>query len=149
MTSFASSIPIQSLFRTTRRLSTAQCNAASDNVKVHFRGREISAKRNEKLRDVLLRAGATPHNGGAQVINCRGLGTCGTCAIVLEDGEVHPSERSFRENARLSFPPHTHHGTITKNLRLACQVRLVQDVVVRKNNKFWGQGEKEQPYDVI
>lgn len=65
------------------------------------------AKRNEKLRDVLLRAGTTPHNGGAQIINCRGLGTCDTCAVVVEEGNVSPTERSVRARMRLLFPPYT------------------------------------------
>ncbi len=67
--------------------------------------------------------------------------------MVLEQGEVAPVERSLRERARLSFPPHTYERAVAKNLRLACQVRVVGDIVVRKNNKFWGQGDEEQAYD--
>ena len=146
MAAFAPSTRIFTLFPGGRCFTTTTRCSAGDAV-VHFRGRAIPAQRNEKLRDVLLRAGTTPHNGGAQLINCRGLGTCGTCAVVLEQGEVAPVERSLRERARLSFPPHTYERAVAKNLRLACQVRVVGDIVVRKNNKFWGQGDEEQAYD--
>lgn len=39
------------------------------------------APRGATLRTAMLEAGVTPHNGRATLINCRGLGTCGTCAV--------------------------------------------------------------------
>lgn len=39
------------------------------------------AARGATLRTAMLEAGVTPHNGRAALINCRGLGTCGTCAV--------------------------------------------------------------------
>ena len=39
----------------------------------------------ELLRTAALRRGvASPHNPRANLINCRGLGTCGTCAVALD-----------------------------------------------------------------
>lgn len=33
------------------------------------------------VRVAMLTSGVSPHNGRAKLINCRGLGTCGTCAV--------------------------------------------------------------------
>ena len=38
-------------------------------------------QRGELLRTALLRRGLSPHNNNSQLINCRGLGACGTCAV--------------------------------------------------------------------
>lgn len=84
------------------------------------------------LRAELFRAGLTPHNGQATWFNCKGLGTCGTCAVQVE-GKVSPP--SLREQARLSFPPHT----LVHGLRLACQVEVLGDLTVTKHEGFWGQ----------
>jgi hypothetical protein len=48
------------------------------------------ARHGELLRTAALRVGKTsPHNGRANLINCRGLGTCGTCAVeLLVDGNA-------------------------------------------------------------
>jgi hypothetical protein len=45
-------------------------------------------RRGELLRTALLRKGATPHNDWSRLICCRGLGTCGTCAVEITSGEV-------------------------------------------------------------
>ena len=79
------------------------------------------AERGATLRTAMLQAGVTPHNGRATLINCRGLGTCGTCAVEIR-GEVEPREWTTQETLRLNFPPHS--APANQRLRLACQVRL-------------------------
>ena len=58
-----------------------------------------------------MRSGVvSPYNGNAKYINCRGLGTCGTCAVEINNqSEVEPSQRKKIENFRLNFPPHNFH----------------------------------------
>ena len=90
-------------------------------------------QRGELLRTALLRRGISPHNNNSMLINCRGLGTCGTCAVEVR-GDVEPAEASARERLRLSFPPHE----LRPNLRLACQCTVRGDVVVSKFEGFWG-----------
>jgi len=99
---------------------------------VTFRGRKIECDEGDILRDVLLRAEESPHNGRAKRLNCHGLGTCGTCAVAVT-GDV--SEPTRREMRRLSFPPHTPED----GLRLACQTSVRGDIEVRKHDGFWGQ----------
>ena len=90
------------------------------------------------LRTALLRANVSPHNGMANVVNCRGLGTCGTCAVEI-DGRVLPAEASLRERLRLSFPPHSRSPHNLERLRLACQVRIDGDLTITKHGGMWGQ----------
>ena len=86
-----------------------------------------------RLRDVLLDAGLSPHNGQSQWFNCKGFGTCGTCAVEVIEGEVGPKNR--REEWRLDFPPHQ----ADSGLRLACQIRVEEDLVIEKHPGFWGE----------
>jgi ferredoxin len=99
---------------------------------IHYRGREIECEEGAVLRDALKDAGETPHNGLADSLNCRGMATCGTCAVEVS-GAV--SEPTSQEERRLSFPPHESDS----GLRLACQATVEGDVTVTKHDSFWGQ----------
>lgn len=105
---------------------------------VSFAGERIDCERGAVLRDVLLAAGASPHNGRASALNCRGHGTCGTCAVRVE-GDV--SEPTDVERRRLRFPPHDPDA----GLRLSCQTRVEGDATVEKFPGFWGQRVEEAP----
>eukprot|EP00961_Rhodomonas_salina_P041644 560456-Rhodomonas_salina.2 len=85
-----------SLGSTSEQASDPQANAdteldlgdrAKDVITVQFKGQTFQGEKGELLRTILLRNNVTPHNKGAQLINCRGLGTCGTCAVQIE-GQV-------------------------------------------------------------
>ena len=118
----------------------------------------FTANDGELLRTAALRRGlVSPHNGRARLINCRGLGTCGTCAVEiespLEEGNdsasaplapVDPPERNNVENVRLNFPPHNFSSKQSPNLRLACQVAVRGDLVVTKRAGFWGQNDEQK-----
>jgi ferredoxin len=99
---------------------------------VWFQGQRLECKTGDTLRDVLLGAGLSPHNGRASWLNCRGLGTCGTCAVEVT-GPV--SEKTARETWRLNFPPHR----APSPLRLSCQVKVMGDLTVVKHEGFWGE----------
>jgi ferredoxin len=101
----------------------------------------------ELLRTAALRRGVvTPHNGKSKLINCRGLGTCGTCAVEIaaNGGTVKPNERNARERLRLSFPPHNPDKQ-SPLLRLACQIQVHGDLQVTKRSGFWGQYDDLSP----
>jgi ferredoxin len=99
---------------------------------VHYKGTVLECKTGAKLRNVLLKNGLTPHNDSSRYLNCRGLGTCGTCAVKITG---HISKMQWREKQRLSFPPHH----LSSGLRLACQTEVHGDVQVEKGEGFWGQ----------
>jgi ferredoxin len=97
-------------------------------------GQTITCDQGANLRRVLLKHDISVYNGGSKLINCRGIGSCGTCAVAIV-GEV--SDINCREKVRLSLPPHAD----DKNLRLACQVQVLGDIQVTKYDGFWGQGD--------
>jgi ferredoxin len=99
---------------------------------VHYRDREIDCEAGAVLRDVLLEAGETPHNGASGSLNCRGHGSCGTCAVDVSGAVTDPTRR---ERLRLRVPPHDPDS----GLRLACQTRVLGDIDVEKFSGFWGQ----------
>lgn len=102
---------------------------------ITVRGKTIACATGANLRQVLLAEGIDLYNGNAKLINCRGIGTCGTCAVEIE-GEV--SAPTWREKARLSLPPHQP-GT---SRRLACQLQVLGDLRLTKYDGFWGQGDR-------
>ena len=105
---------------------------------VSFRGLEIECAEGETLRNVLKRAGVSPHNGKSKTFNCQGFASCGTCAVAV-DGEV--SEKGIREKGRLIVPPH--HPNY--DLRLSCQTKVMGDVRVEKYPGMWGTQIAEGP----
>ena len=102
---------------------------------VKAQGKTITCDRGANLRQVLLDNGIELYNGNAKIINCMGIGSCGTCAVEVE-GEVSPP--NWKDQARRSLPPHSP----TKNRRLACQTKVLGDICVTKYSGFWGQGDR-------
>jgi ferredoxin len=105
-------------------------------AKSYSSGKNIRLFIRANLRKVLLSNGVDLYNGRAKLINCRGIGSCGTCAVMVE-GEV--SEPNWRDKTRRSLPPHS----ASKNLRLSCQTQVLGDIKVTKFDGFWGQGDTE------
>jgi ferredoxin len=101
----------------------------------------LNFQKGEVLRSGLLKRGISPHNGRSRLINCRGLGTCGTCAVEV-CGKFDPAERTTKERLRLNFPPHGSQDQ-SSNLRLACQLQVQGNITVMKRNGFWGQDSPE------
>jgi ferredoxin len=105
--------------------------------KVTAQGKTFDCVQGANLRQVFLQQGIDLYNGNAALINCHGIGSCGTCAVEIT-GEVSPP--NWRDRARRSLPPHDPQ----RNLRLACQTRVLGDVTVQKYDGFWGQGTTAQ-----
>jgi ferredoxin len=100
---------------------------------VTAQGKNFTCETGANLRQVLMDNGIDLYNGNARIINCMGIGTCGTCAVQI-DGEV--SAPNWKDIARRSLPPHQR----SQNLRLACQTQVLGDITVTKFTAFWGQG---------
>ena len=62
--------------------------------KITAQGKIFECESGANLRQVLLKNKVNPHNGNAALINCRGIGTCGTCAVAIA-GKV--SSQNWRE----------------------------------------------------
>lgn len=129
------------------RSFAASKSNTSGTTRITFRGKSFDAKVGQLLRTVLLKNGVTPHNAASKEICCRGIGTCGTCAVEIVKGSVEPVERSALEIARLNFPPHNKNNSADR-LRLSCQIRIAEtdtmnDIIVKKYTGFWGQNLEE------
>ena len=103
--------------------------------KVTAQGKTFDCESGANLRRVLLTNGVSLYNGNASIINCRGIGSCGTCAVEIE-GDV--SAANWKDTGRRSLPPHNSQ----RALRLACQTKVLGDITVTKYDQFWGQGQK-------
>ena len=103
---------------------------------IQVEGKRIECEEGANLRQILLKHGVNLYNGNAKYINCRGIGTCGTCAIQIE-GNVSPA--NWKDKARRALPPHNPQ----RELRLACQTKVLGDIKLTKYDGFWGQGEQK------
>ena len=103
---------------------------------IEAQGKKITCSVGDNLRKVLLANGVDLYNGKSKIINCRSLGTCGTCAVKIE-GKVSPV--NWKDQGRRSLPPHNP----DKDLRLACQTKVLGDIKVTKYDRFWGQGDQK------
>lgn len=100
---------------------------------IEVEGKVIRCEKGENLRKVLIRNKISPHNGSAEWLNCRGLGTCGTCAIKTnENGEAMLTKK---ERIRLSAPPFCNQS----KWRLSCQISVDKDLKIIKGKGFWGE----------
>jgi ferredoxin len=105
---------------------------------VQAQGKTIECDLGANLRQVLLKHGVDLYNGPSPWVNCRSLGTCGTCCVAIE-GPISPL--TWKEKARLSIPPHLEMKSLARDRRLACQVQVLGDLKVTKFNQFWGESE--------
>lgn len=105
---------------------------------VRFAGQQIHCEAGANLRRVLLDAKLPLYNRPMRALNCRGFGTCGTCAVQVE-GDV--SAATAVERWRLGFKPHRQGS----GLRLACQCEVLGDLDVTKYPGGWGQDVEAAP----
>ncbi len=106
----------------------------NNRLKIEFNSKTILVKKNSNLRKALKENSLLPYNGMSTYLNCRGFGTCGTCAVMVE-GKVSPKTKV--EKWRLNFPPHNEKD----GLRLACQCKVLSDLKITKFGGFWGQNK--------
>jgi ferredoxin len=105
--------------------------------RIEFAGQVIECGSGENLRRVLRKTGLPLYNGISAAIHCRGMGTCGTCAVEIV-GEV--TDKTAVEKWRLGFPPHSEDRAkgLAGDLRLACQCEVQGDLVLTKHGGMWG-----------
>ena len=109
-------------------------DASPNKVKIWLSSKEyIEASKGANLRLALKGNFHKLYNGLAKNFHCRGLGTCGTCSVLVEGPASEPSKR---EKWRLNFHPHK--NSLDKGLRLACQTKVLGDIKIKKYEGLWG-----------
>jgi ferredoxin len=91
------------------------------------RSHEVESGAN--LRSMMLDLHLSPYTGIALITNCRGHNFCGTCAVEIVDGKG-ASPRGQDEEATLAGNLAVAR-VVEKNVRLACQTRVLGDMTVK------------------
>jgi ferredoxin len=95
---------------------------------VHFekQNRTIKVEPGTNLREVAIsnKIGIYPHI--FKLLNCRGRGLCSSCRVEIVSGNVAPRNEVEENNLKKGLAQNP-------NLRLACQVRVEDNLVVRSH----------------
>jgi ferredoxin len=89
--------------------------------------RTIQAEPGENLRAAAIRNKFGVYAHVKKILNCRGRGLCTSCAVEIVSGEASP--RNDIENEKLK-------STKCSGLRLACQLSVTDNLVVRTQSSF-------------
>jgi len=95
--------------------------------------KEVSGEKN--LRKELNEHFDEIYHKDMKWLHCRGMGTCGTCAMKINGSTTPPTAI---EKWRLNFPPHK--NSLKKGLRLLCQCKALSNLKLEKLEGRWGQG---------
>ena len=90
--------------------------------------KEIQVPAGANLRTEALRAGVQLYPGIHKLLNCHGLGQCGSCRVLITKGMENTSRKGFLESARLAVSLAAIGNEET--MRLACQTRVNGDITV-------------------
>ncbi|NCX97879.1 MAG: (2Fe-2S)-binding protein [Planctomycetia bacterium] len=90
--------------------------------------KEIQVPAGANLRTEALRAGVQLYPGVHKVLNCHGLGQCGSCRVLITKGMENASRKGLMESARLAVSL-AYIGN-EQTMRLACQTRVNGDITV-------------------
>ena len=108
--------------------------------------KKIEVPQGANLRKEALKAGIPIHPPFNRVLNCKGLGSCGTCRVLVRKGVENVSKQGLREKLRFLAGPLLFFARLGKEdqLRLACQTKVNGDCEIETqpdNNwhgeKFW------------
>jgi ferredoxin len=111
---------------------------------------EIDVPAGANLREEARKAGLSVYQGLDRYLNCRGLGLCGTCRVLVKKGMENLSPKTFMEKLNLNAHPLTMLARIghEEEMRLACQVRVNGDCTVETTPAMNWSGENfwQKPY---
>ncbi|MBC8285525.1 MAG: (2Fe-2S)-binding protein [Nitrospinae bacterium] len=94
-------------------------------LKVHFEkeNRTLEVEEGENLREAAIRNKLSIYPHVTKILNCRGRGLCTACTVQVLSGKIEP--RNETETDKLGKKP--------DDFRMACQVSVTGDIVVRTN----------------
>ena len=107
---------------------------------------DIEVPAGSNLRQEARKAGIEVYRGIDKLINCRGLGLCGTCRVLVKKGMENLSTKGRLERFKLA----TMLSAISHEdeMRLACQVQVNGDCTVETRPTFNWSGDNfwQKPY---
>lgn len=93
-------------------------------IRFHGSDGKLEVGNGANLRRGLLLHGRNPYVGLYRLANCHGVGMCGTCAVEVVEGAENLSPPTRMERLNIRRP-------LRKGQRLACQMRVYGDCVIR------------------
>ena len=111
---------------------------------------EIEVPAGSNLRVEALKAGIEVYKGLEKYLNCRGLGLCGTCKVLVKKGQENLSPKTLKEKIHFNLHPLGAFAIIgnENELRLSCQVQVNGDCTVETKPEMNWSGENfwQKPY---
>lgn len=92
------------------------------------------------LRQEALQNNVSLYRGVEKYANCRGLGVCGTCKVIVKAGMEHLSKPGLFEKGRLALMPFAPIGH-ENEMRLACQTTVHGDCTIETKPALDMDGE--------
>ena len=112
--------------------------------------KEIEVPAGSNLRRALMMADVAVYAGVEKYLNCRGLGMCGTCRILVKQGMENLSKKSILERLNFMLHPKTSFAVIgtEEESRLACQCTVNGDCTIEVTPAFNLSGDNfwNKPY---
>lgn len=91
--------------------------------------KEIEVPAGANLREESLKAGVAVYSGVNKYLNCYGLGSCGTCRVLIKNDTMkNASPKRWKEKLRLALSWFAIGAE--KEVRLSCQTRVNGDIEV-------------------
>ncbi|MBC8123781.1 MAG: (2Fe-2S)-binding protein [Gemmatimonadaceae bacterium] len=92
---------------------------------IHYerQNKDVFVMDESNLRQVTLEQGIPLYKTLAKLLNCGGVGQCGTCIVEVLSGGENLSERTEVEKSKLRRKPDSY--------RLACQTLVYGEVTIR------------------
>jgi ferredoxin len=108
--------------------------------------KEIDVQQGANLREEARKAGIQVYPGLNKYLNCMGMGTCGTCRVLVKKGIENVGPKSFIEKLTLlrMFSTIGHEN----EMRLSCQTTVNGDVEIETQPALNWDGENfwQKPY---
>jgi ferredoxin len=112
--------------------------------------KEIEVPDGANLREEARKAGIELYKGMHKYLNCRGLGLCGTCKVLVKKGMENLSPKGRMERFTLNFGPTNVFFIVghEDEARLSCQVKVHGDCTVETQPAFNWSGDNfwQKPY---
>jgi ferredoxin len=111
---------------------------------------EIEVAEGANLRQEARKAGIQLYKGIHRIANCRGLGLCGSCKVLVKKGAENLSKKGLVEKFTLATAPTCALAVVghEDEMRLACQCSIHGDCTIETRPPFNWSGENfwQKPY---